>query len=122
MLNPFKPFELTTLPASALSDASAALARLLIELFNAYFKEKKFPSELKLANVIPLYTKGEIDNPTNYRSIFITPVLLKIFEKFCKAQMKDHLNAKKLLIKRQFAFRRNIFTIDALVYFTECVR
>ena len=65
MLNPSKPLGPTTLPAWALSDASAVLARPLTELFNAYHKEEKFPSELKLANVIPLYQKCEIDNPTN---------------------------------------------------------
>ena len=94
MLNPSKPLRPTTLPAWALSDSSANLARPFTELFNAHLKEEKFHSELNLANVIPLYKKVKIDSPTKYRQNSITPALSKIFEKLYKALMEDYFHAR----------------------------
>ena len=77
MLNPSKPLEPTTLPAWAFSLASAVLAKTLTELFNAYFREEKFSSELKLTNVIPLYKKArQINQP------IITQFLLPALKSF----------------------------------------
>ena len=94
MLKPSKPLGPTKLPAWAFSDVSVVLARPLTKLINAYLKEKKFPSEIKLANLIPLYKKGKIDNSKNYSPISFALTISRTFEKQYKALMEDYLRAK----------------------------
>ena len=37
-----------------------------------------FPDKLKTASVIPLHKGGDINDPHNYRPIYILPTLLKV--------------------------------------------
>ena len=79
-------------------------------------KEEKFPSELKLANVINLYKKmREIIEPIIGQ--FLLHLLTKFFEKLADGR----LFACKKIINQQTIFQK-YSTVDALVYFTELVR
>ena len=67
-----KPLGPSKIPAWALRDAKSALAEPLCFLINEYIKVGEFPEPLKHANVIPLFKKGDPQDPTNYRPISIT--------------------------------------------------
>ena len=77
-----------------------------------YLKEKKFPSELKLTNVINLYKKGETNNPTNYRQISLIP--LKNFGETIKSADGRLFACKKNIIQQTILFQK-YSTVDALV-------
>ena len=96
-MNPSKPLGPTTLPFRGFNEGSAAFARPLTELFNAYLVQKRIPSELKLANRIPLYKKYG----TNFRPIPITTVFSKISYKM---QMEDYLHANKFINQQANCF------------------
>ena len=51
----------------ALKDCLTLLAEPLCFIINAFIEEGKFPEHLKQAHVIPIYKKGDNDDPDNYR-------------------------------------------------------
>ena len=72
--------------------------------------------------MIPIYKKGDCENPINYRPISITPALAKLFEKVLHEQISEYLSQQKLLSNTQFGFRSRFSTTDALLYATENIR
>lgn len=56
-----------------------------------------FPNFLKLAKAVPIYKKGDPDNPGSYRPIAIFPVLGKILEVIMKGQQVDYVEKDLVL-------------------------
>ena len=50
-------------------------------VINASIKDGIFPTQLKMANVIPIHKGGKKDDVSNYRPISLLPTFSKIFEK-----------------------------------------
>ena len=61
---------------------------------------------LKIANVIPLYKGGSVEDPNNYRPISLLPTISKIFEKHIAKQLHIYLESTGLLNKTQSGFRK----------------
>ena len=84
-LNVNKPLGPSKIPAWALKDALNVISEPLTFLINAFLAEGKFPNHLKQAYVIPIFKKGDSEEPSNYRPVSITPALSKIFEKIMRS-------------------------------------
>ena len=52
----------------------------LTHIIDKSFKEGVFPSELKLANVVPIFELGYSSKITNYRPISVLSFFSKVFE------------------------------------------
>ena len=118
-LNKNKPLGPSNIPAWALKDCLNLLAEPLCFMINAFIEEGKFPEHLKQAHVIPIYKKGDNEDPDNYRPISITSSLAKVFEQILREQMNEYLERNNLLGPLQFGFRAKYSTTDALLYATE---
>ena len=57
---------------------SYSILRPLVHVINLSFSGGVFPSELKVAKIIPIYKSGDNTN-SNYRGILLLPVLIKGF-------------------------------------------
>ena len=88
----------------------------------ACIEEGKFPEHLKQAHGIPIFKKGDNEDPDNYRPISITSSLAKVFEQILREQMNEYLERNKLLGPMQFGFRAKYSTTDALLFATENIR
>lgn len=55
-----------------------------------------FPKELKIAQVVPLFKRGDLDDMSNYRPI---SVLSKVFEKPLKTRLLDYFEKNELFCK-----------------------
>ena len=53
----------------------------LTHLVNLSISSRRFPSEWKVAKVVPLLKKGSALDPQNYRPVSLLPALSKILEK-----------------------------------------
>ena len=106
----------------ALKDCLNILAEPLCDIVNTFIEEGRFPNHLKQAYVVPIYKKGDCEDPNNYRPISISAALAKNFEKVLREQMSNCLESNKVLTQRQFGFRSNYSTTDALLYATENIR
>ena len=75
----------------------------------------QFPSQMKLAKVLPIYKGGEKSDPSNYRPISILSTVSKIFEKHVNKHLMAYLNKYKLLHDNQSGFRPKHSCQTALV-------
>ena len=88
-------------------------------MINSFLDLGEFPNHLKQAFVVPIYKKGDIEEPNNYPPISITSALSKIFETVLKDQIVEFLNKKNLLSYSQFGFRSHFSSADALLFATD---
>lgn len=81
------------------------IIRPLTKLINLCFTENTFPSILKKAIICPIFKKGDINHPENYRPISLLPVVSKIVEKCMALQITNFLEANGCFTACQFGFR-----------------
>lgn len=80
------------------------------------FECNSFPSLLKSSDVLPIYKKGDVKDPSNYRPIAILHNLSKVFEKVILDRMFSFINKFDILANCQFGFRPRYSTKDAVMY------
>ena len=76
---------------------------------------RKFPTAWKKSKVIPLYKRGDLLDPKNYRPVAIVPILSKVLEKAIFIQMITYLDENNLLHPNHHAYRANHNTTTALI-------
>ena len=89
-----------------------------VNLFNYSIQIETFPTEWKVAKIIPLHKSGPKNVADNYRPISILSAISKIFEKILHKQLFAYLNNNNLISKHQFGFRPINSTADALLHST----
>ena len=93
------------IPASLLKNKASSIAKPLTMIFNKSLTEGKLPKIWKLANVIPIFKKGDKTDPNNYRPISLTPLCAKLMESIIKDSITNYLNDTKFLSNSQYGFR-----------------
>jgi len=88
---------------------------ILSPLINMSIRDGYFPSNLKIAKIIPIFKKGSKSNLSNYRPISILSNLSKIFEKFLCERLTEYFQKNNLFYKNQFGFRKFHNTTQALM-------
>lgn len=91
----------------------------LTRLFNACIQQGMFPDALKVARVVPIYKKGPIDDPGNYRPISLLPIVAKVFERILKNQIESYFEENGLFNASQFGFRKQMSASLAIHELTE---
>lgn len=84
-------------------------------MFNAMLLEKKYPNNLKLQKITPIFKQADRNDKCNYRPISCLPTLDKIFENLLYKQISNMVDTKNLLYKHQYGFRRGVGTQNALI-------
>ena len=73
-----------------------------IEKPNQFFETVIFPDALKVARIIPMFKKGDLQQCSNYRPISLTSIISKIMEKLVQQHLyiflEDNLLNDKQLI------------------------
>ena len=87
----------------------------LTYIINMSFMEGVFPSELKLAKVIPIFKSGDSTKMSNYRPISILSFFSKIFEKLMYNILNNFLYKNDVIYKYQFGFRKKHSTQHAII-------
>ena len=75
-----------------------------------------YPNSWKLANVTPIFKKGDKKIVSNYRPISLLPVCSKIFEKLVFNHVYDYLKRNNLLTVNQSGFRPGDSTTNQLLF------
>ena len=83
------------------------ISKPLTLIINQMITSGIFPDYLKIAKIIPLYKKGDINSITNYRPISLLPTLSKIFERVIFIQLYTYFDDNNLLSEQQYGFRAN---------------
>ena len=90
-LNPTKAPGHDELDARILKECADVLSPSLTRIFNCSFQAGIFPQTWKLANVIPIYKSGNVQDVRNYRPISLTCIVSKVFERCIFNKVFPHL-------------------------------
>ena len=91
-------------------------------MINQSFSNGIFPSKLKIAKVVPIFKKGDLEISSNYRPISLSPIFSKIYEKLMHKRIYAFLKDCNILYPLQFGFQENNSIDHALISLTEEIR
>ena len=94
----------------------------LCKLINLSFISGSFPDPLKIVKVIPIHKNGSTQDMNNYRPISLHSIFDKIMEKIMHKRLYNVLEDNNILYNKQFGFRKNNSTMDALIKITETIK
>lgn len=100
---------------------SSRIAFAIARLINTSVLTGKYPDELKVGIVRPIFKKGSKNNYDNYRPITILSTIDKIIEKYISCQIHKHFNINNILTKKQYGFQPHKSTTQLLSAFTNSV-
>ena len=91
------------------------MAPLLNVVFRRLVRLGSFPPCWIQANVTPIPKGPPSSSVANYRPIFITSVLSKVFERLVSVRLGRFMDRNGVLPTTQFAYRKGLGTCDALL-------
>ncbi|KAK3083103.1 hypothetical protein FSP39_014041 [Pinctada imbricata] len=92
------------------------IAKPLSKIFNLSLKNQKFPSDWKIANVIPVFKKKDPLKVENYRPISLLCIIAKIFEKCIYKYLHNFIVFNHLITPHQSGFTKNDNTVNQLLF------
>ena len=93
-------------------------------MFRRLVRLGSFPACWRQANVTPILEGSPSSSVANYRSISITSVLSKVFERLVSVRLGGFMERSGVLLTTKFAYRKGLGTCDALLclpYTAECI-
>ena len=116
IISELQPGKSSDIPIPLIKKASKILSPILTLHFNYLMKAGKFPDELKLGKITPVYKKDNEELFKNYRPVSTLPIFGKIFEKVIYKRLYSYFTSQGLLCNTQFGFRKHHSTSHALNY------
>ena len=105
-LNPSKALGPDELHPRVLKELANELGPVFSQLFQQSLDTGKIPKEWLLANICPLFKKGDRALARNYRPVSLTCVPCKLLEHIVCSNIMAHLDKHQRLSDRQHAFRK----------------
>ena len=100
-----------------LKTSAMVTAETLQKLFNQALTAGEFPSNLKNADVTPVFKKNNPLNKENYRPVSALPIISKVFEKLMQNQINLHM--KSFLSPHLRGYRKGFNSQHALISLIE---
>ena len=94
----------------------------LTHIINKSLREGVFPSELKLAKVVPIFIARATDQITNYWPISVLSFFSKMFEKIIYHKLIEFMDHNDILYCYQFGFRQRRSTQQAIITLVKKIR
>ena len=118
ILNPNKASGDDGISHKMLKGVSKSVSKPLCILMNRSFSEGIFPDTWKLANVIPIFKKGDKSQPSNYRPVALLSCIGKLQERIVFKNLYNFLLDNNLLYKYQSGFLPHHTTVfSRLIFF-----
>ena len=99
----------------------APVKETILLLFNVILQTGCFPEIWAKGEIVPVYKKGHVNDPSNYRGIFLVSCLGKIFSSLLNKRLNEWAETNNIFCNNQFGFRKEksvndcIFTIHGLI-------
>ena len=94
-----------SVPVNIVKKCISTIAEPLSCLINCSFRTGRFPDNLKVAKVCPIFKNGSENEFSNYRPISILPSFSKIYEKVAYNRLESFLLSNDSITKCQYGFR-----------------
>ena len=82
------------IPIKVLKTCAPICVETIARCVNTAFRNCEFPSELKLAEIVPIHKKAETTIKSNYRPISLLPTISKVVEKIMFSQLNAFFQDK----------------------------
>lgn len=117
-LDPKKSGLQDSIPSKILKESSDLCAKHLMEIWNKeILQNKNFSKALKLADITPVFKKGDATLSKNYRPVSVLPSASKIFERLIQKQLFPFIEGS--LSSSLCGYRKKYSTQTALVSLVE---
>ena len=111
-----------SIPVNLLKILKRHISHPLAELVNQSFLKGIFPHNLKVAEVVSIYKKGDPEDVSNYRPISLLPIFSKIYERLMYKRLYSFVICKKIIYPLQFGFQQHNSVDHALISMTEAIK
>ena len=101
--------------AQLLKTLADELAPVLQHLFQTSLDQGAVPRAWREAQVVPIFKKGDRNNPANYRPVSLTSICSKYLEHIIRSNVMDHLDSHQILTEAQHGFRKKRSTVSQLI-------
>ncbi len=81
------------------------LAPVLADFYQQSLQEETVPTEWKIADLAPIFKKGDRTKPSNYRPVSLTAIPCKVMEHIIVSNVMRHLEHNSILTDFQHGFR-----------------
>ncbi len=98
------------IPARLLTETASQISSSLCELFNKSLRTGIVPFDWKLANVVPVYKRGDQEFVENYRPISLLSLISKVLERCVFNNIKDHIFSQINSCQHGFVRGKNCVT------------
>ena len=88
-----------------LAATAVSLAHHWANIFSESMESGQLPKEWNVANVTPIFKKGDKQMAGNYRPISLTAIPCKVMESIIRDELMSHLSQSDLLHEAQHGFR-----------------
>uniref|UniRef100_A0A3B3I1E4 Reverse transcriptase domain-containing protein n=1 Tax=Oryzias latipes TaxID=8090 RepID=A0A3B3I1E4_ORYLA len=92
-----------------------SLSKPLTYICNFSLRTGRFPNQMKIAKVIPIYKSGDKHQFTNYRPVSLLPQFSKILEKIFNDKLASFIEKHNTINENQYGFRENRSTSLAII-------
>ena len=87
--------------------AGECVVNFLVKLFNTLFEEGLFPDNWTESVVFPLFKKGTMNDPNNYRGISLCDVSSKLYRSIINSRLQELIHQKDGTSEWQAGFKKN---------------
>jgi hypothetical protein len=113
---------LDEISAEFLKSAENIVVPFLTKLFNSLFEQGLFPEEWCRSVIVPLFKKGDVNSPENYRGISLLNVVSKVFTSILNRRLYTWAESEHKICEEQAGFRRQYSTIDHIYTLVSMIR
>ena len=86
----------------------------LTKIFNRIYESGTFPRTWSIGSIKPIYKRGDVKSPSNYRGITLLPIMSKIMTSILNDRLLEWAESNMKINDSQFGFRKNRRTTDTL--------
>ena len=94
------------------------ICKPLYLIFSSCMESDIFPSQWKVANVVPAYKRDDKQNVKNYRPVSLLPIFGKVFERLIYNEMYSFFIENDLISANQSGFKQGGSCINQLLSIT----
>ena len=111
------------IPARLLKETASIIVPSICKLFNKSLEQGTVPQDWKLANVVPVYKKGDKEHTENYRPVSLLPIISKVFERSIYMNIRRQFSRAIHDHQHGFLQRKSCVTnlLEALEYVGACL-
>ena len=90
-----------------LKNSGSHVIDFFVKCFNALFEKGIFPTKWTESIVLPLFKKGDVTNPNNYRGISLFDASSKDYSTIINLRLQEWVEVNNITGKHQAGFKKN---------------